>query len=97
MPGTFDAEPHFHCTMRTASRLKGGGYLTSTVSVILLAVPALKSASENRVMLVCLLLGVAASITGMAMRWWSHRVEQNDKDRIERKAEAPASRAMATR
>jgi hypothetical protein len=83
--------------MRTASRLKGGGYLTSTVSVCLLAVSALNSASENRLMLACLLLSVAASITGIAMRWWSHRVEQGDQDRIERKAETPAAGAMAAR
>lgn len=73
--------------MRTASRLKGSGYLTSTVSVILLGIPALKSASENRLMLACLLLGMAASVMGMMLRWWSHRVEQKEKDRIERKAE----------
>ena len=74
--------------MRKASNLKGGGYLTSTLSVILLGVPALKSASESRLMLACLLLGMAASIMGMGLRWWSHRVEQKEKDRLERKAEA---------
>jgi hypothetical protein len=84
--------------MRTASRLKGGGYLTSTVSVILLGIPGLKSASENSLMLVCLLLGMAASVMGMGLRWWSHRVEQKDKDRIERKAEStpePAGRGRS--
>jgi hypothetical protein len=81
--------------MRTTSRLKGEGYLTSTVSVILLGIPALKSASENKVMLLCLLLGMAASITGMALRWWSHRVEQRDKDRLEQKAEAGPRRQTA--
>lgn len=66
--------------MKTVSRLKGGGYLTSTASVILLGIPALKSASEDVGLLLCLLLGMAASIAGMALRWRSHRLEQHEKD-----------------
>ena len=58
------------------SRLKGGGYLTSTASVLLLAVPALKSALESTLMLACLTAGVLASIAGMMLRWRSHRLEQ---------------------
>jgi hypothetical protein len=36
---------------------------------------------------------MAASVIGMALRWWSHRVEQKDKDRIERKAKGNRSSA----
>ena len=71
--------------MRKASRLKGGGYLTSTISVVLLAVPALKSALEDPVMLLCLIGGALLSIAGMSLRWRSHRVEQHEKDKQDRK------------
>ena len=73
--------------MRTASRLKGGGYLASTVSVVLLAIPALKSASENTLLLLCLVFGMGTSILGMILRWRSHRLEQKEKDQLERKAD----------
>jgi hypothetical protein len=65
--------------MKKASRLKGGGYLTSTVSVVLLAIPALKSALENGWLLASLIGGMALSVGGMALRWRSHRVEQHEK------------------
>jgi len=77
--------------MRTASRLKGRGYLTSTASVILLGIPALKSASQSTLMLLCLVVGMAASVAGMSLRWWSHLIEEKEKDRIERKAERAQS------
>jgi hypothetical protein len=84
--------------MMTVSQLKGGGYLTSALSVALLAVPALKSASENDLLLACLILGILSSISGMALRWRSHRLEQKEKDRLERKAEAgPPRGAFPTR
>jgi hypothetical protein len=77
--------------MRRASRLKGGGYLTSTISVVLLAIPALKSAMEDPVMLLCLLGGALLSIAGMSLRWRSHRVEQHEKDKQERKIDGVRS------
>ena len=77
--------------MRRASRLKGGGYLTSTMSVVLLAIPALKSALENPAMLLCLLGGALLSIAGMSLRWRSHRVEQHEKDKQERKIDGVRS------
>jgi len=61
------------------SRLKGGGYLASTVSVFLLAVPGLKAALEEPVMAACLAAGVITSIGGMTLRWRSHRLEQKEK------------------
>ena len=83
--------------MRKTSRLKGGGYLTSTISVVLLAIPALKSALDDPVMLLCLIGGALLSIAGMSMRWRSHRVEQHEKDRQERKIDGVEQRTEAPR
>lgn len=65
--------------MDKVSRLKGGGYLTSVASVILLAIPAFKSALESVAMTVSLTGGVVLSILGMAFRWRSHRIDQHRK------------------
>lgn len=67
--------------MREVSVLKGLGYLTSTMSVVLLGVVALEAAEESPVLLACLVLGIVASIAGMLLRWRSHRLEQHEKDR----------------
>jgi hypothetical protein len=61
------------------SILKGLGYLVSTASVILLGITAWKSASEQPLLLACLILGMLASVTGMGLRWISHRMEQKEK------------------
>jgi len=66
-----------------ASLFKGLGYLVSTVSVLLLGAVAWKSASEQPMLFVCLILGMAASVAGMGLRWISHRIEQKEKERIE--------------
>lgn len=66
--------------MRKTSDLKGSGYLVSAASVVLLAIPASKSASEEPLMLAALITGVALSIVGMALRWRSHRLDQKEKD-----------------
>ena len=65
--------------MQEVSRLKGEGYLTSTLRVILLGVPAFKSASEDPAMLASLLAGMGLSVAGMALRWRSHRVDQQNQ------------------
>ena len=72
--------------LNRASRFKGAGYLTSTVSVILLAIVALKGAKGDAVM-VCLILGALTSIAGMGLRWRSHRIEQHEKARLKRQAD----------
>ena len=66
-------------TANSASLLKGLGYLTSTVSVLLLAVVSLKAALESPWLAACLALGVATSVGGMFLRWSSHRLEQREK------------------
>ena len=65
--------------MSRVSLVKGLGYLTSTFSVILLGIVSWKGASENPLLLACLLLGMATSILGMCERWISHRMEQREK------------------
>ena len=62
------------------SRWKAAGYLISTLSVILLGLPSLKSAKDDRLVTVLLILGMISSIVGMGLRWRSHRIEQAEKD-----------------
>ena len=69
--------------MNRVSRLKGGGYLTSTISVVLLGIPAMKSAMESPPLLASLLGGMALSIAGMALRWRSHRLEARKNRRMQ--------------
>ena len=69
--------------MRKASDLKGRGYRVSALSVVLLAVPAFRSAAEEPAMLLCLFAGMLLSVAGMALRWRSHRLDHKEKDRRE--------------
>ncbi len=69
--------------MRLVSDLKGGGYLVSTGSVVLLGAVAWKSASEDTLMLACLVLGMLLSVVGMMLRWRSHRLDQKEKDQAQ--------------
>jgi hypothetical protein len=73
------------------SSFKGLGYLVSTISVVLLGIVAWKGASEQPLLLVCLIAGMAASVIGMALRWISHRIDRKEKERIEAKAESGGS------
>ena len=67
--------------MNAISTLKGLGYLVSTVSVLLLGVVSWKSASEQPLLFICMILGMLSSIVGMGLRWLSHRLEQKEKGR----------------
>lgn len=62
--------------MDRASRNKASGYFTSTLSVVLLGIPAYKSAAEDPWMLTSLILGMGLSIIGMALRWRGYRVQR---------------------
>lgn len=53
--------------------VKGFGYLVSTLSVLLLGTAALKGASEEPLLLICLIAGMATSIVGMWLRYHSYR------------------------
>lgn len=59
--------------------IKTAGYLVSTLSVFLLAALSLKSASESFILTLCLAVGVAASIAGMGLRWWSYKVQKEEE------------------
>lgn len=72
--------------------LKGSGYLVSSVSVLLLGIVAWKSASEDRLLLTCLVSGMAFSVLGMVMRWLAFLRNDQEKREIERKAEAKPAR-----
>ena len=76
--------------MRATSAFIGLGYLVSAISVGLLGIVAWKSASQEPLLMLCLILGMLSSVVGMALRWISHRIDQKEKDRIEAKAEAPS-------
>ena len=56
--------------------IKTLGYVISTLSVALLGIVSWKSASADILLMLCLLGGMATSITGMALRWLSYRMEQ---------------------
>ena len=58
--------------------MKGFGYLLSIFSVFLLAAGSFKNAAQDPVLLLCLLAGMATSIVGMALRYWSFRRERQD-------------------
>ena len=59
--------------------LKTYGYLVSTLSVLLLGLVSWKSASEQPLLALCLIGGMATSITGMFLRWLSHEADRRRK------------------
>jgi hypothetical protein len=66
-------------TKNALHRLKGLGYLTSTVSVFLLAAVSWSSAQKSTVLTACLLVGAATSIIGMFLRWLTYEIEKRKK------------------
>ena len=65
-----------------SARLKGLGYLTSSVSVLLLGVAAWEGASSHPLLLIALVTGMVASIAGMLLRWNAFQAGQEDKRQI---------------
>ena len=66
--------------MNRETRLQGLGYLVSIFSVLLLGAVAWSAASDEPLMLVALVLGMATSIAGMGLRWRSMLVQQRKQD-----------------
>jgi hypothetical protein len=66
-----------------AHSLKGQGYLVSILSVFLLALPPLKSAKDEPLILACIAAGALLSIAGMALRWIADRKTQHRIDRAQ--------------
>jgi hypothetical protein len=67
----------------TAHTLKGFGYLISILSVFLLALPPLKSAKGDPLVIGAILAGALLSIAGMALRWMADRKTQHRIDRAQ--------------
>lgn len=59
--------------------MKGFGYLVSILSVFLLGAGAFKGASQEPLLLFCLIAGMVTSICGIGLRYWSHRREDAEK------------------
>jgi hypothetical protein len=72
----------------TAHQIKSNGYLISIASVFLLAIPSLKSAKEQPLLLACLIAGAATSILGMALRWIADKKTQRKIERAQDKGDA---------
>jgi hypothetical protein len=68
--------------------LKGHGYLISILSVFLLALPPLKSAKGDPLVLACIAIGALLSIVGMGLRWVADRKTQHRIDRKENKGDS---------
>jgi hypothetical protein len=63
----------------TPEQIKTAGYLVSTFSVFLLAIPAAQTAAAHPWLAVCLGGGIVLSILGMALRWYSYRIEKQGR------------------
>ena len=70
--------------------LKTSGYLVSCVSVIALGVAAWPGA-EDAGLLLWLVLGMIASVAGMACRWTSYLIDKRRAEKAKAEAEARAS------
>ena len=55
------------------------GYMISSASVVLLALPAWKSATEHPFLPFALMAGMTTSILGMLLRWLAYVHEQKQK------------------
>ena len=68
-------------TKASLHMLKGGGYLISTVSVVLLAIVSWSSASKSPLLVACLLVGAVSSIVGMFFRWLTYEIDKRQENR----------------
>ena len=72
--------------------LKGLGYLVSTISVVLLGLVAWPKPDEPQWKAFVLLIGMAASVAGMGLRFLSHRREKAAIAYARREAERAEAR-----
>lgn len=56
--------------------LKTSGYVISSLSVLLLGIASYDGVKDKPLLLACLVLGMASSIGGMALRWASFLKEE---------------------
>ena len=59
--------------------MKSVGYFISILSVFLLAAGSLKTASQDPLLLLCVIAGMTTSIIGMGLRYWSYRRDEAEK------------------
>lgn len=59
--------------------IKTCGYLVSTLSVLLLGIVSWKKASQDLLLLLCLIGGMLTSIVGMMLRWLSYHIEKRKR------------------
>lgn len=64
--------------MIKSAAIKAAGYAISTLSVILLGIVSWKSAHTDPMLALCLMAGMLTSIAGMALRWLSYRIEDQE-------------------
>lgn len=67
--------------MRRGPDLKGLGYLISALSVVLLAIPAFKFAARDAWTMAALAAGMALSVCGMLLRWRSHQLDRQEREK----------------
>jgi hypothetical protein len=72
-------------------RVKGLGYLVSTISVLMLGAVAWPKADEPSWKFAALIAGMAASIVGMLLRYLSHRQKERELGAIERRVGLPSN------
>ena len=65
--------------MIKSAAIKAAGYAISTVSVLLLGFVSWRSASRDPLLSLCLIIGMATSISGMGLRWLSYRVDEKEQ------------------
>ncbi|HTI66059.1 MAG TPA: hypothetical protein VL460_00780 [Caulobacteraceae bacterium] len=75
--------------------IKTLGYLISSLSVLLLGVASWSGLAGKPVLQLCLALGMAASIAGMACRWLSYQIEKDGEAQAGGPANAPATTTAA--
>ena len=61
-------------TRSALHKLKGAGYLTSAVSVVLLSIVSWSHMKDSFALSVCLLGGAATSVIGMFCRWLTYEI-----------------------
>ena len=66
--------------------LQGLGYLVSSLSVLALGAVGWEAAKDDRTLLILLILGIAASLVGMLLRWLSFLQDQREKERLQPRA-----------
>ncbi|MES2442473.1 MAG: hypothetical protein V4574_06550 [Pseudomonadota bacterium] len=62
--------------MELPNLVKTTGYVSSTLSVILLGIVSWKAAQESGWLMACLIGGMLLSMLGMLLRWTSYQIDK---------------------